>query len=134
MFDPTIRKINKCDQPFNVDCGDRVELREYRFCVCIHIDLITTRFSSSQSNQRAMRYAHGRTDSLPIQTQLSATCSTTVSRARLTKSRVLLDCTSMNTAEPVCGLTMPAARDAIQGLIVSSNLHQSLYIKFLTPL
>lgn len=30
VFDPLIRKINKCDQPFNVDCGDRVELRECR--------------------------------------------------------------------------------------------------------
>lgn len=29
VFDPTIRKINKCDQPFNVDCGDRVELRKF---------------------------------------------------------------------------------------------------------
>lgn len=29
VFDPTIRKINKCDQPFNVDCGDRLELREF---------------------------------------------------------------------------------------------------------
>lgn len=29
VFDPTIRKINKCDQPFNVDCGDRLELRKY---------------------------------------------------------------------------------------------------------
>ena len=28
MFDPLNRKINKCDQPFNVDCGDRIELRE----------------------------------------------------------------------------------------------------------
>jgi hypothetical protein len=28
VFDPTIRRINKCDQPFNVDCGDRTELRE----------------------------------------------------------------------------------------------------------
>uniref|UniRef100_A0A336M821 CSON011781 protein n=1 Tax=Culicoides sonorensis TaxID=179676 RepID=A0A336M821_CULSO len=27
VFDPLIRKINKCDQPFNVDCGDRVELQ-----------------------------------------------------------------------------------------------------------
>nr|CAD7613865.1 unnamed protein product [Timema genevievae] len=27
MFDETIRKINKCDQPFNVDCGDRIELQ-----------------------------------------------------------------------------------------------------------
>uniref|UniRef100_A0A182M4T1 Chitin-binding type-2 domain-containing protein n=1 Tax=Anopheles culicifacies TaxID=139723 RepID=A0A182M4T1_9DIPT len=30
VFDPTIRKINKCDQPFNVDCGDRVELQPPR--------------------------------------------------------------------------------------------------------
>lgn len=29
VFDPTNRKINKCDQPFNVDCGDRLELREF---------------------------------------------------------------------------------------------------------
>lgn len=28
VFDPLIRKINKCDQPFNVDCGDRQELRK----------------------------------------------------------------------------------------------------------
>ncbi|XP_041973822.1 protein obstructor-E [Aricia agestis] len=28
VFDPTIRKINKCDQPFNVDCGDRTELQQ----------------------------------------------------------------------------------------------------------
>ncbi|XP_046403472.1 protein obstructor-E isoform X2 [Ischnura elegans] len=28
VFDPQIRKINKCDQPFNVDCGDRIELQE----------------------------------------------------------------------------------------------------------
>jgi len=27
VFDPLNRKINKCDQPFNVDCGDRVELQ-----------------------------------------------------------------------------------------------------------
>ncbi|XP_055841522.1 protein obstructor-E [Episyrphus balteatus] len=27
VFDPLIRKINKCDQPFNVDCGDRTELQ-----------------------------------------------------------------------------------------------------------
>ncbi|XP_063705758.1 protein obstructor-E [Culicoides brevitarsis] len=27
VFDPLIRKINKCDQPFNVDCGNRVELQ-----------------------------------------------------------------------------------------------------------
>ncbi|XP_049782395.1 protein obstructor-E-like [Schistocerca cancellata] len=27
VFDPLIRKINKCDQPFNVDCGDRIELQ-----------------------------------------------------------------------------------------------------------
>jgi Chitin binding Peritrophin-A domain len=27
VFDQLIRKINKCDQPFNVDCGDRLELQ-----------------------------------------------------------------------------------------------------------
>jgi hypothetical protein len=29
MFDPLNRKNNKCDQPFNLDCGDRIELRMY---------------------------------------------------------------------------------------------------------
>ncbi|EAT38549.1 AAEL009577-PA [Aedes aegypti] len=28
VFDQTIRLANKCDQPFNVDCGDRLELQE----------------------------------------------------------------------------------------------------------
>lgn len=28
VFDPLNRKINKCDQPFNVDCEDRTELRK----------------------------------------------------------------------------------------------------------
>lgn len=28
VFDQTIRLSNKCDQPFNVDCGDRLELQE----------------------------------------------------------------------------------------------------------
>ncbi|CAG9865494.1 unnamed protein product [Phyllotreta striolata] len=27
VFNPEIRKRNKCDQPFNVDCGDRTELQ-----------------------------------------------------------------------------------------------------------
>ncbi|XP_030754610.1 protein obstructor-E-like [Sitophilus oryzae] len=27
VFDPLIRKRNKCDQPFNVECGDRTELQ-----------------------------------------------------------------------------------------------------------
>jgi len=27
VFDAGIRKINKCDQPFSVDCGDRLELQ-----------------------------------------------------------------------------------------------------------
>lgn len=29
VFDPLIRKINKCDHIFNVDCGEKLELREY---------------------------------------------------------------------------------------------------------
>lgn len=28
VFDETIRLKNKCDQPFNVDCQDRTELRK----------------------------------------------------------------------------------------------------------
>lgn len=27
VFDQGIRKINKCDQPFNIECGDRTELQ-----------------------------------------------------------------------------------------------------------
>lgn len=29
VFDETIRLRNKCDQPFNVDCEDRTELRKF---------------------------------------------------------------------------------------------------------
>lgn len=29
VFDQGIRKLNKCDQPFNVECGDRTELRKF---------------------------------------------------------------------------------------------------------
>ncbi|XP_055538439.1 protein obstructor-E-like [Wyeomyia smithii] len=28
VFDPTNKLINKCDQPFSVDCGDRLELQD----------------------------------------------------------------------------------------------------------
>jgi len=28
VFDPLNRKVNKCDHVFNVDCGDRLELRK----------------------------------------------------------------------------------------------------------
>lgn len=31
VFDENIKRINKCDQPFNVDCGDRTELRKMFF-------------------------------------------------------------------------------------------------------
>lgn len=31
VFDPLNRKINKCDHVFNVDCGDRLELRKTLF-------------------------------------------------------------------------------------------------------
>lgn len=37
VFDPTIRKINKCDQPFNVDCGDRTELRKYGLIIATYL-------------------------------------------------------------------------------------------------
>lgn len=29
VFDPSLRKVNKCDQPFNVECGERTELRKF---------------------------------------------------------------------------------------------------------
>lgn len=29
VFDEGLRKVNKCDQPFNIDCGDRTELRKW---------------------------------------------------------------------------------------------------------
>ena len=28
VFDINIKRVNKCDQQFNVDCGDRTELRK----------------------------------------------------------------------------------------------------------
>ncbi|CAO1378757.1 unnamed protein product [Diamesa serratosioi] len=30
VFDEGLRKVNKCDQPFNIDCGDRTELQAPR--------------------------------------------------------------------------------------------------------
>lgn len=30
VFDPTSKLANKCDQPYNVNCKDRTELRESR--------------------------------------------------------------------------------------------------------
>ena len=35
VFDPLNRKVNKCDHVFNVDCGDRLELRKI-IVVIIH--------------------------------------------------------------------------------------------------
>lgn len=29
VFDPTSVRYNRCDQPYNVDCGDRTELRMF---------------------------------------------------------------------------------------------------------
>ena len=29
VFDESIKRSSKCDQPFNVDCGDRIELRKF---------------------------------------------------------------------------------------------------------
>lgn len=41
VFDETIRLKNKCDQPFNVDCEDRIELRE-----CYIFDQIDTNYAN----------------------------------------------------------------------------------------
>lgn len=43
VFDPLNRKINKCDQPFNVDCGDRVELRKLRNIQRLEINITIIR-------------------------------------------------------------------------------------------
>lgn len=36
VFDETIRLKNKCDQPFNVDCGERTLLRKFILSVIYH--------------------------------------------------------------------------------------------------
>ena len=38
VFDPFSRKREPCDHYFNVDCGDRLDLREYIFCMFIFIN------------------------------------------------------------------------------------------------
>lgn len=40
VFDQTIKLVNKCDQPFNVDCGDRLELRKYSLSVLFFVTIM----------------------------------------------------------------------------------------------
>lgn len=44
VFDPLNRKINKCDHVFNVDCGDRNELRKkpHFLLITITVEFLTT--------------------------------------------------------------------------------------------
>lgn len=44
VFDASIRRFNKCDQPFNVDCGDRTELRKYFYVLFWNQNFITYLF------------------------------------------------------------------------------------------
>lgn len=38
VFDENIKRFSKCDQPFNVDCGDRTELRKLVYWGIKHIE------------------------------------------------------------------------------------------------
>lgn len=128
VFDPTIRKINKCDQPFNVDCGDRVELRK-----CPprtphgHTVTLDSRFTVPPTrhplqNLRAVTTcAHGATASSPIRIRPSATCSTTASRVTQPRLPVRLVCTSTSTPARASGRMMPAARAVTRVPTVSSE-------------
>lgn len=75
VFDETIRLKNKCDQPFNVDCGDRTELRKFDFfrnilssyyAIVKLLLLLLLKLQNRREEQ--MKNAHVKTDSLLIQT------------------------------------------------------------------
>lgn len=80
VFDPLNRKINKCDQPFNVDCEDRTELRkDLRELFLSLSGGFNLYFFFFQRNPSRPNTVHARTVSLPIPRPASATSSTTVS-------------------------------------------------------
>lgn len=41
VFDVSIKRISKCDQPFNVDCEDRIELRKLPLSVSMFFQEVT---------------------------------------------------------------------------------------------
>lgn len=116
VFDPSLRKVNKCDQPFNVDCGDRTELRKFENFVKNHTFLQKTfRIMKMQKHQKERtNSAQERTVSSPIQTQQSVTSSTPASMVNTLKTNVPEDFISMNIPELVSGQKMQTARDALK--------------------
>lgn len=127
VFDPTIRKINKCDQPFNVDCGDRTELRMIYFSIFHWNALILREFSELQNHQRATTYVPGKMDSSLILIQQSAMFSTTAQMGNTQKSPAQLACTLTSTLELACGLIPLNVKDAKTRAVSYSSTFYHLF-------
>jgi hypothetical protein len=108
VFDPLIRKINKCDQPFNVDCGDRTELRKYLSPLRLH-----PRTSPPlQKPPNRTTTAPDVTASSPTPSPPFATSSTTASKENTPRSPAPPVCTSTSSPEPASGLMREDDKDA----------------------
>lgn len=112
VFDPTLRKVNKCDQPFNVDCGDRTELRKsifINYCDAFPNDPNKT----IQRHQRERTTtAHVRTASSPIPTKQSAMLSTLALTENISRTSAPPDFISTNILAHVSGPRTQTAKDA----------------------
>lgn len=113
VFDPSLRKVNKCDQPFNVDCGDRTELRK-----CSNISWSSSatlfRFHQQRHQREEMISAQERTASSPIPTQPFAKFSTLALMENTLRTSAQVDSTSTNTLELACGPKTQTAKDALK--------------------
>lgn len=124
VFDPLNRKVNKCDQPFSVDCGERTELRKYwrRIATTAYSfgflqnndnnNITLTFFSGPQKPHSPTICVRDVMDILRIRTKRCATYSTIASKVMAQKSCAPTDCISMSTRARAPGLQLPAGLDA----------------------
>jgi len=136
VFDPLNRKVNKCDQPFSVDCGERTELRKYTVIVYLPFigfpqnnddnNITLTFFSGPQKPRSPTICVRGVTDTLRIRTKKCATYSTTASKVTAQKSCAPTDCISMSTRARAPGPPLPAGLDATNRTTVR-NIRYSFY-------
>lgn len=112
VFDPSLRKVNKCDQPFNVDCGDRTELRKYSIIAAFNHRSLTRLIDKQKHQRDETTSAPERTDSSLTPTQPTARLSTLALTANTSRTNVPADFISMNILELACGQKTQTARDA----------------------
>ena len=119
VFDPFSRKREPCDHYFNVDCGDRLELRKF------DNDLSEFLYNSSLSLQSSLRApvtcVPASTVSTPTPTLPSATSSTPVWMVRRRSTPAPQDSGSMSTAASVTGQRPQTGRSARLRPMVSSS-------------